>query len=78
MARSDALAKADTFELVDATAAHFQALGCAFMVVEATNQWTGAECKVFGRVCVHFAPYQAQPPNPSKDSGSMSYVIRLI
>lgn len=44
VARSDALAKADTFELVDATAAHYQALGCAFMVVEATNQRTGAEC----------------------------------
>jgi hypothetical protein len=60
VARSNALAKADTFELVAATAAHYQAIGYAFMVVEATNQWTGAACEVLGGVRVHFAPYQAQ------------------
>lgn len=61
VARSDALAKADTFELVAASAAHYQALGYAFMVVEATNQWTGAACEVLGGVAVHFAPFQARP-----------------
>ena len=61
IARSDALAKADTFELVAATAAHYQALGFAFMAVEASNQWTGAACEVLGGVRVHFAPYQARP-----------------
>jgi hypothetical protein len=61
VARSDALAKADTFELVAASAEHYQALGYAFMVVEATNQWTGAACEALGGVPVHFAPFQAQP-----------------
>lgn len=60
VARSDALAKADTFELVAASAAHYQALGYAYMVIEATNQWTGAAGEVLGGVRVHFAPYQAR------------------
>jgi hypothetical protein len=58
VARSDTLAKADTFELVAASAAHYQALGYAYMVIEATNQWTGAACEVLGGVRVHFAPFQ--------------------
>jgi hypothetical protein len=60
-ARSDALAKAGTFEPVAASAEHYQALGYAFMVVEATNQWTGAACEALGGVPIHFAPFQAQP-----------------
>jgi hypothetical protein len=60
VARSDALAKADTFELVAATAAHYRALGYAHMVVEAAHQWTGAACEVLGGVRVHFAPYQGR------------------
>jgi hypothetical protein len=59
VARSDALPKRDTFELVAASAARFQELGLAFMVVEATNPWTGAACEVLGAVRVHFAPFQA-------------------
>ncbi len=61
VARSDALAKEDAFELVAATAEHYQALGYAFMVIEATNQWTGAACEILGGVRVHFAPFQARP-----------------
>jgi hypothetical protein len=61
VARSDVLAKADAFELVAATAAHYQALGYAFMAVEASNQWTGAACEVLNGTRVHFAPYQASP-----------------
>jgi hypothetical protein len=61
VARSDALAKEDAFELVAATAEHYQALGYAFMVIEATNQWTGAACERLGGVRVHFAPFQARP-----------------
>jgi len=61
VARSDALAKADTFELVAASAEHYQALGYAIMVVEAINQWTGAACEALGGVQVHFAPFQPQP-----------------
>jgi hypothetical protein len=30
------------------------------MVIEATNQWTGAACEVLGGVRVHFAPYRAR------------------
>ena len=61
VARSDALAKADAYELVVATAAHYQALGYAFMVIEASNQWTGAACEVLSGVRVHFAPHQLRP-----------------
>lgn len=60
VARSDALPKADTFELVAASAEHYQALGYRYMVVEASNQWTGAACEVLGGVRAHFAPYQAR------------------
>jgi len=34
-------------------------LGHAFMVIEATNQWTGAACEVLGGVRVHFASFRA-------------------
>lgn len=61
VARSDALASTDAFELVAATAAHYQSRGHAFMLVEASNQWTGAACEVLGGVRVHFAPYRAGP-----------------
>jgi hypothetical protein len=60
VARSDALGKSDAFELVAATAAHYQALGHAFVVIEATNQWTGAACEALGATRVHFAPFRAQ------------------
>lgn len=59
VARSDALPKADAFELVAATAARYRALGRAFMVIEATNQWTGAACEVLGATRVHFALFRA-------------------
>jgi hypothetical protein len=61
VARADALPKADTFELVAATAAHYRELGYAFMLVEATNQWTGAACEILNGVRVHFAPFRARP-----------------
>ena len=59
VARSDALATEDAFELVAATAARYQALGHAFMLIEATNQWTGAACEALGATRVHFAPFRA-------------------
>jgi hypothetical protein len=61
VARSDALAKEDIFELVAASAEHYQALGYEFMVVEATNQSTGAAFEVLGGVRVHVAPFQTRP-----------------
>jgi len=60
VARSDALPKAHAFELVAATAARYRALGHAFMVIEATNQWTGAACEALGATRAHFAPFRAQ------------------
>ena len=60
VARSDTLAKADAFELVAASAEHYRALGYAFMIIEATNQWTGAACEALGGVRVHFYPFQDQ------------------
>jgi hypothetical protein len=64
VARSDALAKEDTFELVAATAERYQALGYEYVVIEATNQWTGAACEALGGVRVHFAPFQAESTVP--------------
>ena len=59
VARSDALPTSDAFELVAATAARYRTLGHTFMVIEATNQWTGAACEALGGVRVHFAPFRA-------------------
>jgi hypothetical protein len=60
VARSDALPTADAFELVAATAARYRTLGHTFMVIEATNQWTGAACEALGGVRVHFAAFRAR------------------
>jgi hypothetical protein len=60
VARADALPTVDAFELVATTAAHYQSLGYAFVVIEATNQWTGAACEALGATRVHFAPFRAQ------------------
>jgi hypothetical protein len=59
VARSDALPKSDAFELVAATAARYQSLGYGFMLIEATNQWTGAACEALGAIRVHYAPFRA-------------------
>jgi hypothetical protein len=60
VARSDTLAKADTFELVAASAEHYQALGYVYMVTDATSEWTGTACEALGGVRVHFGPCQSQ------------------
>ena len=60
VARSGALPKADAFELVAATADRYRALGYAYMLIEATNQWTGAACEVLGATRVHFAPFRVR------------------
>jgi hypothetical protein len=61
VARSEALAKEDSFELVAASAERYRALGYEYMVTEATNQWTGAAFEALGGVRVHFAPFRARP-----------------
>jgi hypothetical protein len=61
VARSDVLATADAFELVAGTAERYLALGFRYVMVEATNQWTGAACEALGGVRVHFAPFRVRP-----------------
>lgn len=58
VARSAELPKDHTFELVAASAEHLSKLGFEYMVVTATNQWTGAACEVLGATRVHFAPFR--------------------
>ncbi len=65
VARSDALAKADAFELVASSTAHYRWLGFEYMLVEATNQWTGAACEALNGVRVHFAPFRLRRVVPS-------------
>lgn len=60
VARADALPTRDAFELVAATAEHYQSLGFRYVIVEATNQWTGAACEALNGVRVHFAPFRAR------------------
>ena len=60
IARSPNLPKEDTFELVAASAENFKNQGFEYMVITATNQWTGAACEVLGATRVHFAPYRAE------------------
>lgn len=65
VARDDALPSLDAFELVAGMAAHYRALGFAYVVVEATNCWTGAACEVLGGIRVHYAPFRARPVVPA-------------
>ena len=55
-----AAASANRRPAAEVLAAHYQALGYAYMVIEVTNQWTGAACEVLGGVSVYLAPYQGQ------------------
>ena len=59
VARGEAIDKSHAFELVAASAERFRDLGFAYMVVEASNTWTGAACEALGGVRVHFFPYRA-------------------
>jgi hypothetical protein len=70
VARSDALPKDDTFELVAATMERYRDHGFRYVVVEATKQWTGAACEVLGGVRVHFAPFRAKPTVPAAPSSN--------
>lgn len=65
VARDDALPSLGAFELVAGMAAHYRTLGFAYVVVEATNCWTGAACEILGGVRVHFAPFRARPVVPA-------------
>lgn len=58
IARSSSLPAEDTFELVLSSAKHFKKLGYSFLVVSATNNWTGAACEALHGIRVHFSPYR--------------------
>lgn len=58
IARSPLLPTEHTFELLAASAERFQSLGYEFMIITATNQWTGAACEVLGATRVHFLPFR--------------------
>lgn len=60
VARSNALPVIDTFELVAASVERFIEFGYMYLVVTATNEWTGAACEVLGGIRVHYAPYRAE------------------
>lgn len=59
VARSDALPRDDTFELVAATVELYERQGFAYMVIGSVSQWTGAACEALGGIAVHFAPFRA-------------------
>lgn len=65
VARSERLPKADTFELVAGSVERYRELGFEYMMVEATNQWTGAACEALGGVRVHFHPFLAERVVPA-------------
>ena len=58
IARSEELPKEDTFELVAASAEALQNQGYQFMMVTASNQWTGAACEALNGTRVHFIPFR--------------------
>lgn len=74
VARTDALPKADAFELVAGSAQRYATLGFEYMLIEATNQWTGAACELLGAVRVHFSPFQIRPVVP-KSAQAMEDVV---
>jgi hypothetical protein len=58
IARSEMLPSDDTFELFAASAEHFQLSGHKYMLVAASNQWTGAACEAVNGFRVHFLPFR--------------------
>ena len=67
VARSSALPKADAFELVAASAETLHNLGYQYMVVTASNQWTGAACEALHGTRVHFSPFRRLKKVPSRE-----------
>jgi hypothetical protein len=70
VARGETMPKRDAFELVARSAERYQELGFPFMVIEATNQWTGAACEALGAVRVHYRPFRDRCALPSSPDGA--------
>ena len=64
VARSNLLPVEDTFELVAASIERFLEMGYKYVVITATNEWTGAACEVLGGIKVHYAPYRLEKRVP--------------
>lgn len=64
IARGDDLPKVETFELFAATIERYRELGYHYVMVEATNQWTGSACELLGGVRVHYAAYRTEQTLP--------------
>jgi hypothetical protein len=85
IARSNNITANDMFHLMVGSVLLYKQLGFSFVIVEATNNWTGAVCEKLGAVRAHFSPFRVkQHPGissdgylSSKDSGSMLYVLRI-
>lgn len=60
VARFDALPTQDTFELVVGSHEHIRDMGYEYIVIEATNPWSGAALEAEGATRVHYMPYRAQ------------------
>lgn len=58
LARCEKLPKEDTFEMVAASGELLRDRGFEYMMIEGSNQWTGAACEALNGVRVYFAPFQ--------------------
>ncbi len=58
IARSEALPTEHTFELFAASFKNFQERGYEYMLITASNQWTGAACELLGAARIYFAPFR--------------------
>lgn len=70
IARSSALPKEDTFELVAASAETLQRHGYQYMLVTASNQWTGAACEALHGTRVHFVSFRDSKRVPCRESAA--------
>ncbi len=74
IARSNLLPVVDTFELVAASVELFLKMNYKYLVITATNEWTGAACEVLGGVKVHYAPYRAEKRVPESTNARANQV----
>lgn len=58
IAKSEHLAKEFAFDLFSDSIFDFAENGFKYVIVSATNQWTGAACEVLNGVRVHFEPFR--------------------
>ncbi len=58
IARSNELSSEHTFGLFATSCEHFREQGYEYIIISATNQWTGAACEVLSGVRVYFSPFR--------------------